>query len=239
MVLRSDSYGVPTGTVGGFPFGASVVDTVSVTNRFGVTKLLRCAVNLAGLGAFTVVVLMPGIGLLQITSMSLATLALSFSTVVARAAGFRSPISPLATPSSEPNSLTPGWSLTRLPTTHTSAFSPTKQRGKRSCLVEVAQVTLYSQRAARRLAEPTTPRSTTVPSPSFKRVRDFCIPIRTIRLRRQRHHRPYRVRREPMVPAEQPDVSWSLQADWGNRLCRRRRRKHWVHLATPSKREPS
>lgn len=50
------AYGVPTGTVGGFPFGASVVDTVSVTNGFGVTQnyyVVRS--NLAGLGAFTVV----------------------------------------------------------------------------------------------------------------------------------------------------------------------------------------
>lgn len=49
-------YGVPSGTVSGFPFGATNVGTVSVTNGFGVTQnYYVMESNLAGLGAFTVV----------------------------------------------------------------------------------------------------------------------------------------------------------------------------------------
>ena len=50
------AYGVPSGTVSGFPFGATNVGTVSVTNAFGVTQnYYVMESNLAGLGAFTVV----------------------------------------------------------------------------------------------------------------------------------------------------------------------------------------
>ena len=50
------SYGVPSGTVSGFPFGATNVGTVSITNGFGVTQnYVVMESNLAGLGAITVV----------------------------------------------------------------------------------------------------------------------------------------------------------------------------------------
>jgi len=50
------SYGVPSGTVSGFPFGATNVGTVSITNGFGDTQnYVVMESNLAGLGAITVV----------------------------------------------------------------------------------------------------------------------------------------------------------------------------------------
>ena len=49
-------YGVPSGTVSGFPFGATNVGTISITNGFGVTQnYVVMESNLAGLGAITVV----------------------------------------------------------------------------------------------------------------------------------------------------------------------------------------